>query len=249
MGFWAIVSDRCLAVIPARGGSKGLPGKNIRELLGLPLLVHSLKCAAMVPEITRTVVSTDSEEIAETAARHGGDVPFLRPAALADDTTPMMPVIAHAVAEIERLESLRYDFVLLLDPTSPCRYPEDIQQAIKMLSNDPSADGVVACSRPHFNPFWVGVTLNEDGSIAPAFPAAAATTRRQDAPDFYRINGALYLWRRSFIEGAKSAMSGRQLMCEIDESRAFSVDTAADFTLLEVVLGAGLTTLPWMGTA
>jgi CMP-N,N'-diacetyllegionaminic acid synthase len=237
-----------LAVIPARGGSKGLPGKNIRELLGLPLLVHSLSCAAMVPEITRTVVSTDSEEIAETAARYGGEVPFLRPAALADDSTPMMPVIAHAVAEIERLESLRYDYVLLLDPTSPCRFPEDVRTAIRMLSNDPSADGVIACSRPHFNPFWVGVTLSEDGFIVPALPAASATTRRQDAPDFFRINGALYLWRRSFIDGAKSAMSGRQLMYEIDEARAFSVDTASDFALLEAVLQSGLVTLPWMSS-
>src|SRR4051812_8742805 len=113
----------CLAVVPARGGSRGLPGKNVRPLAGLPLLVHSLRCAALAPDVTRTVVSTDSAEIAQVARAHGADVPFLRPAELATDEAPMMPVLAHAVAAVEAEEGRAYGSVLLLDPTSPGRTP------------------------------------------------------------------------------------------------------------------------------
>src|SRR5215218_3886475 len=93
-----------LAIIPARGGSKGLPGKNIRPLAGLPLIAHSLRLAAMCPEITRCVVSTDDPAIADVARAHGGDVPFIRPRELAGDDTPMMPVLQHALSEVERAE-------------------------------------------------------------------------------------------------------------------------------------------------
>src|SRR3954451_10687616 len=104
-----------LAVVPARGGSKGLPGKNIRPLAGLPLLEHSVKLAQLCPEIDRTIVSTDSEEIAEIARAVGAEVPFLRPAKLARDETPMLPVLRHALGELDGA----WDLVLLLDPTSP----------------------------------------------------------------------------------------------------------------------------------
>ena len=240
------MTPRCLAVVPARGGSKGLPGKNIRELLGIPLIAHSLRCASMVPQITRVVVSTDDEEIAAKARESGADVPFMRPSSLASDSTPMMPVLAHAVSAVEQLESSEYDLVLLLDPTSPCRLPEDIERAFRMLEADTEADGVIACSKPHFNPYWVGVAKCADGSITPAFPGAEGVTRRQDVPDFFRINGALYLWRRPFVDTAESVMEGRQLLLEIDEERAFSIDTESDFRQLNAVLDAGLVTFPWM---
>ena len=96
-----------LAIIPARGGSRGLPGKNIRPLVGLPLIVHSLRLAALCLEIDRCIVTTDSDEIAAVAKAYGGDVPFMRPAELARDDTPMMPVLRHALLEIERAEGRR----------------------------------------------------------------------------------------------------------------------------------------------
>ena len=115
-----------LAVIPARGGSKGLPGKNIRPIAGLPLIAHSIRCAALSPEVDRCVVSTDCEEIASVARQHGGCVPFLRPAELAQDDTPMIPVLQHALREMEQRDAQRYETILLLDPTSPGRLPVDI---------------------------------------------------------------------------------------------------------------------------
>lgn len=236
-----------LAVIPARGGSRGLPGKNTMSLAGLPLLVHSLRCASMTAMIDRTIVSTDSEEIARVALDHGGDVPSLRPAELATDETPMMPVLQHALREVEAAEGRDYASVLLLDPTSPCRLPSDLAAAEERLAADPSAVGAVAVSEPYFNPLWVGV-VERDGHLARA-PGAEHRNRRQDAPRFLRVNGAFYLWRSSFLRSAPGAWldGGPHLGIEIPETRAYSIDDAFEFAQLDVLIRAGLVTLPWLG--
>jgi N-acylneuraminate cytidylyltransferase len=239
--------DPCLAIVPARGGSKGLPGKNIRPLVGLPLIVHSLRCAERAPGIARTIVSTDSDEIAAVARAAGGDVPFMRPAELAADKTPTMPVLAHALETIERAEGRRYGSVLLLEPTSPGRLPEDIARARELLAADAGAVGVIACSQPPFNPFYVGV-VERDGYIVPAFDRIGAQTRRQDVPPFLRINGALYLWRSDFVRSNPPAWlpAGRHVALEIPEVRAFSIDDLLEFELAELMLKSGLVKLPWL---
>lgn len=236
---------RILAVVPARGGSKGLPGKNIRALHGLPLLGHSLRCATLTEVITRTIVSTDDEQIASVARKLGGDVPFLRPSALAQDDTPMMPVLQHALRSVEDAEGTRYDALLLLDPTSPGRYPADIANAAALLADSPEADGVIACSKPTFNPFWVGVVDRGDGYARRAFDTATTYARRQDVPPFYRINGALYLWRRGFVESG-AWPEGNHRILEIPEARAFSIDDEYEFRLAEALLTSGLVRLPWL---
>ena len=152
-----------LAVIPARGGSRGLPNKNIAILAGLPLIAHSIRLSKLCTEITSCIVSTDSNEIAAVARDYGAEVPFLRPAVLAQDDTPMWPVIRHALVEMEKRERLQYGSVLLLSPTSPGRLPEDVSRAIHLLEEDTSAVGVVAASRPSFNPRWVCIDLAADG--------------------------------------------------------------------------------------
>ncbi|OJY29719.1 MAG: acylneuraminate cytidylyltransferase [Myxococcales bacterium 68-20] len=239
-----------LAVIPARGGSKGLPRKNVRPLCGLPLLVHSLRCATMTKIIDRVIVSTDDAEIADVARAHGADVPFMRPSALARDDTPMVPVLKHALEWIEDEEARRYESVLLLDPTSPARLPDDITRAAEMLAASETADGVVACSRPSFNPFWVGVT-NADGMVRRTFEPEKTYARRQDVPKFFRVNGALYLWRRDYLLGADASWlsSGKHLMLEIPEERAFSIDDERELRLLELQVEHGFLRLPWLGEA
>ncbi len=235
-----------LAIIPARGGSKGLPGKNVRLLAGLPLIAHSLRLARMCPEIDRCIVSTDDERIAATAREHGGDVPFVRPAALAQDDTPMMPVLQHALLEVERLEGRRYSSVLLLDPTSPGRLPDDVSRALAILEGDEACEGVVGCSRPTFNPFWVGL-VEREGYVVPAFEGGSRYARRQDVPPFLRINGALYLWQRHIVAEATALWIERpHRALEIPEARAFSIDDAYEFQVAELLVGAGLVHLPWL---
>ena len=135
---------------------------------------------------------------------------------------------------------------MLLDPTSPGRIPEDVASAITMLVADPSADGVIACSRPTFNPFWVGV-VSRDGYTQRAFDTGARYARRQDVPTFYRINGSLYLWRRGFVQGG-TWPEGNHRMLEIPEVRAFSIDDEYEFRLAELVTSSGLVSLPWLAS-
>jgi N-acylneuraminate cytidylyltransferase len=233
-----------LAVIPARGGSKGLPGKNIRSFAGRPLIAHSIALAARSPEITRCVVSTDSDEIAMVAKAHSGDVPFMRPAELATDDAPMMPVLRHALGAVEASEDAEYDYVILLDPTSPFRTCADVRQALELLASRDDLDGVVACSKPTFNPFWVGVVEGDRGLLRPAFDTTAKYVRRQDVPRFLRVNGALYVWRRAFIRSAPEAwMEGRHAPLVIDELRATSIDTLEEFLIAELLVTNGLVRL------
>jgi N-acylneuraminate cytidylyltransferase len=233
-------------VVPARGGSKGLPGKNIRPLAGVPLLVHSLRAAALTPAVTRCIVSTDSEEIAEVARRHGGDVPFLRPAELATDTTPTAPVLAHALAAAEDEEGQAYDALLLLEPTSPCRTPDRLGAAVERLLADDDADGLVSVSEPTFNPIAVGVRTGADGTLGRYFPEAAGTTRRQDAPPYLRINGAFYVWKCGFIRRLRRSWldEGVHRGFEIPEKEAFSIDDEYEFALIQALVDAGFLRLP-----
>ena len=240
-------ASEVLAIIPARGGSKGLPGKNIRTFAGLPLIAHSILFARMCPELGRIVVSTDSEEIAAVAGEYNARPPFIRPSELARDDTPMMPVLQHALAKVEDIEGTIFRYVVLLDPTSPGREPADVTEALARLKDSPSADGVLSVSRPDFNPLWNCVT-EQDGWMTDAFPAARSFARRQDAPVVYRINGALYIWRADFIRRTTASWrdAGKHLMYEIPESRAMSIDTLDEFRRCEALVQAGLIRFPWL---
>ncbi|GGN04219.1 hypothetical protein GCM10009721_34490 [Terrabacter tumescens] len=241
---------RVLAVIPARGGSKGLPGKNIRPMWGLPLIAHSVRAAALTPEVTRCVVTTDSAEIADVVRTHGGEAPFLRPAELAADDTPMAPVVRHALEWVEREEGVAYDAVLLLDPTSPARVPSQLARAVRRLTTNPDLDGVISVSEPTFNPVWVGVRpdAGRGGALSRFFDSGTGVTRRQDVDRFLRINGNFYLWRSDFVRRLQASWfdEGTHEGLEIPEAQAFSIDDEYEFRLIEALIGAGLITLPWL---
>jgi len=236
-----------LAIIPGRGGSKGLPGKNIRPLAGLPLIAHSIRLAKMCPEIARTIVTTDSEEIAAVAREYGADVPFLRPAVLAQDETPMWPVLQHALNAVEMAQEKRYGGVLLLDPTSPGRLPADVAQAVAALEKDANAIGVIGVSTPNFNPRWLCVEAAADGYMRQSFAGAKVYTRRQDVPPTYRINGCLYLWRRDHVANSKEMRlyDLPHRMVVIPEERAVNIDTLHDFRIAEMLVREKLIRFPW----
>lgn len=238
--------ERVLAVVPARGGSQGLPGKNIRPFAGLPLIEHSLRLAKLCPEIDRCVVSTDSEEIAEVARRCGGDAPFLRPAELAKSNTPMWPVLQHALAAVEREEGRSYGYLLLLDPTSPTRLPEDVRKAAALLGARPVADGILSVSKPHYSPIWHTV-VEKNGLMSDFIEDSSRYARRQDVPEVFIINGLLYLWRAAFVRTHDSWRNvGRHLMLEVPESRAVSIDDLEQFERAELLVRGGAIALPWV---
>lgn len=236
-----------LGIIPARGGSKGLPGKNVKPLAGLPLIAHSVRFAALTPLLDRCIVSTDDATIAEVATAYGGEVPFRRPAHLAADDTPMIPVLRHGLQAMEAACGHAFAAVVLLDPTSPGRLPEDLASAMAMLAADPVAQGVIAVSPPAFNPRWTCVE-EQGGFMAMAFPSQHPYTRRQDVPPVYRINATLYVWRRDFLlsPAADHWQAAPHRLLIIPDERAFHIDTPADFRLADLMLTHGLVSLPWL---
>lgn len=206
--------------------------------------------AKMCREISRCIVSTDSPEIAEVARQHGAEVPFLRPAALAQDDSPIWPTLQHALASLEQTEGARYDYLLLLDPTSPAREPADVTEALRRLEQTSEADGVIGVSQPEFSPIWHCV-IERDGWMANWHSDGARYVRRQDVPRVYRINGSLYVWRSAFVHRASDVTwrtCGRHMLHEIPESRAMSIDTEEQFTRAELLVTGGLIRLPWLST-
>ena len=241
------VNRTALTVIPARGGSVGLPGKNLRPFVEVPLIVHSILYARLCQEITRIIVSTDSADIAAMARQYGADVPFMRPSDLAQGSTPMWPVLRHALITVEEQEESSYDFLILLDPTSPAREPADITEALRRLEHTPEADGIVSVSRPAFNPIWHCV-VERDEWMQDLFEGGATYSRRQDVPSVYRINGVLYVWRTAFVrrEERDWRRYGKHLLYEIPEVRAISIDDVQQFEQAEFLVRTGQIKLPWM---
>ncbi|MBE3117643.1 MAG: acylneuraminate cytidylyltransferase family protein [Candidatus Atribacteria bacterium] len=239
-------TEKILAVIPARSGSKGLPGKNIRLLAGLPLIAHSIEFARLCPAITRTIVSTDSEEIATVARHYGAEVPFMRPRELAQDDTPMWPVLRHALQTVEQMENRAYDFLILLDPTSPGRIPSDVTDALAKLRATPAAAGIIAVSQPEFNPVWHCV-VERDGWMTDLIQDAQQFNRRQDVPAVYRINGSLYIWRTDFVRHeAQGWRQAHHVIYEMPEARAIHIDDATEFEKTDLLIRQGWFHLPWL---
>ncbi len=223
-----------LAVVPARGGSKGIPNKVLALLCGRPLLAYTADAVRQSRRVARAVVSTENPAIAEEARRLGLDVPFMRPEALAADDTPMLPVLQHALAEVRR-EGFAPDAVVLLQPTSPLRRAEHIDAAIDLLERS-SADSVVSVTEvPHqFNPVSV---LSLDGDrLRPFLERDAPATRRQDKPRVFARNGPAVLVSRARTIDAGSLYGDdcRPLMMRPEES--LDIDSTWDLTVAEYAL-------------
>ena len=180
-----------LAVIPARGGSKRLPGKNLMEIAGKPLIAWTIEAALASGMFDRVMVNTDSEQIAEIARQHNAEVPFLRPAKLASDKTTTLAVLEHNVNELKKKASFPYTHLTLLQPTSPLRTAEDIIGAIEFLEAT-EGDAVISICKTEHSPLWSN-TLPLDNSLDGFIPEKIQKTPSQDLPSYYRLNGAIYI--------------------------------------------------------
>jgi len=222
-----------LGVIPARGGSKGIPHKNLRSVAGRPLLAYTADAALASSRLTRVIVSTDDAEIAAAARGLGLDVPFMRPGELASDAALMLPVLQHAVHEM-RARDFSADAVVLLQPTSPLRRAEHVDRAVGLLEAS-GADSVVSVVEvPHqFNPVSV---MRLDGDRLTPFLDGPPVLRRQDKPRLYARNGPAVLAVRVATLDGGSLYGGdcRALMMSSEES--IDLDSPADFDLLEYLL-------------
>lgn len=220
-----------IATICARGGSTGVPGKNIRPLLGKPLIVHTIEQALACPAIDRTFVSTDSEAIANVARDAGATVPFLRPAELATDQAPKLPVIQHLVEQVERLGQ-RIERIVDLDPTSPLRDLADIAACIDLL--DEHADVVITAYESEKNPYFNMVERRADGAIRLVKPPATPIAGRQAAPRVYAMNASIYVWRRRSL--ALGLWDGEVRLHVMPRERSVDIDSEVDFKLVELLM-------------
>ena len=225
---------RTLAVVPARGGSKGVPGKNVRPLGGRPLVVHTIASALACPLLTDVVVSTDDEAIRELAIAHGAEAPFLRPTELATDTALAIPTVQHAVGEMEALRAEPYDYVVMLQPTAPLRSAADITESLgALMASD--ADGVISVV-PVGN--WHPMKMKRfvDGLLVDYERPPVENPPRQLLPPVYIVNGAIYACRRDVLMLRGTFRGERCLGYVMPVERSVNIDTEADFHVAEYYL-------------
>lgn len=225
---------KALAFIFARGGSKGIPRKNIRLLQGMPLIAHSIRSALDCPSLGQVFVSTDDEEIADVARSFGAETPFRRPAELASDTASEWLAWRHAIKWVRENRG-NFDVFVSLPATSPFRSVEDVEACIEVLRTEPETDVVVTVKAAERSPYFNMVTLDDEGAARLVIPSRGEITRRQDAPTVYDMTTVAYAVRSDFVMNHDSLFSGRVRVVEIPPERALDIDTPFDFAIAEFI--------------
>ncbi len=224
-----IEGNKILAIIPARSGSKGVPGKNLRLVHDKPLVAYSIEEAKKSEYIDKLVISSDDKEIIRVAKEFGAEAPFVRPSEIAQDSSPVVETIEHALANLRE-----YDYFLLLQPTSPLRLVSDIDECIqKTISNN--AKACISVTKPDDNPYWM-FKIDSDSFIQPIIESNFIESRRQDLPTVYIPNGALYFAECDWFLEKKCFVSDETIAFIMPEERSIDIDTENDFKIFEDAL-------------
>lgn len=225
-----------LGTICCRGGSKGIPGKNIKLINGKPLIAYSIETAATSTLISNTIISTDSEAIATIAKRLGANVPFIRPSALATDTASKWPVFIHAVESYEKMYGIEVDYLVDMDVTVPLKTVTDIDGAIQMALLNIDADVVITGYEPERNPYFNMMEIKSDGFAEIVKKAQSPIVRRQDAPMVYSLTPAAYVIKKSALYAYEHWSNAKCKIYPIPRQRAIDIDTEMDFKLVEFLM-------------
>ena len=220
-----------LCTICARGGSKGVPNKNLRAVGGKPLVAHSITHASKWERDCDVVVSTDSPDIADVGREYGAEVPFTRPAELATDDAPKLPVIQHATTAMEEGWGGRYDYVVDLGVASPLRSVEDIEACFRVALG-PDVHNAYTVTEADRNPYFNMVELDDDGYAHLSKRLGDDVERRQDAPTVYAMNASVYVYEREFLESATSVHSDRTKVSVMPPERSVDVDSPLDLDIV-----------------
>ena len=223
-----------IAIINARGGSKSIPRKNIAPLAGKPLIAWTIEAAAQCKSLSRVIVSTDDEEIARISKEYGAEVPFLRPMDLAQDDSPHIPVLIHACHNAERIYNERYDYVMLLQPTSPLRSSDDIDAAIN-LAITKNADSVISIVKAESHPYLVKL-INSEGYLEDFADKPEGYLRRQDLPPVFTVNGAIYLVRTDILIKEQTFYTNRTCAYVMEQERSIDIDSPWELYVAELIL-------------
>jgi CMP-N-acetylneuraminic acid synthetase len=232
-----IDNRKVYALIPARGGSKGIPYKSIALLNNRPLLSYAIHNALKSSYIDRIIVSTDDEKIAAVAKQYDAEVPFMRPACLAQDDSSAYDYIIHALEFFRDEELYLPDVIVILQPTSPFLLPEDIDNALKLFV-DRSANALTSLYKPDISPYWFK-KVNENNIVKDLMPQPASYIRRQDNEGIFLLNGAIYIYNVSaFLENC-SKINNERLAYIMPSSRSIDIDTEEDLQFAEFLLKKG----------
>lgn len=224
-----IKGKKILAVIPARGGSKGVPKKNIKLMAGEPLIAWTIKVTQKSKYIDRVILSSEDDEIIRIAQEFRCDVPFKRPQSLAQDDTHGIEPILHAIEHCPG-----YDYVMMLQPTSPLRLIEDIDGCIEKFVKEQAKSCVSVCE-PTKSPYWM-FTLENDERLHAILPEHSLIPRRQDLPSIYALNGAVYIAEINWLLENKNFISKETIGYVMPVSRSYDIDTLEDFAICELFL-------------
>ena len=227
--------NKYTAFIFARGGSKGLPDKNILEIGGVPLIAWSIKHAKSCSSIERVIVSTDSEKIKAIALEYGADVPFMRPAELATDTASELDAWRHAIKELERIDGRYPEIIISLPATSPLRISSDIDRALERYSEG-DVDVVIGVTDAHRNPYFNMVKFDSQNHVEILNNPNGDIKRRQDAPRVFDITTVVYIANSEFVAKCSSLFTGRVGAVHIPQERSIDIDNLHDFKIAQYLM-------------
>ena len=224
-----------IALICARGGSKGLPGKNIKPLNGIPLIGWSINIAKQIDRISRVIVSTDSEEIAKIALEYGAEVPFMRPQELALDNSPEWLVWRHAIDYLKECENEKIFSLVVLPVTAPLRSIEDVNNCIDEFEKG-NADSVITVSEANRNPYFNMIVNDSKGYSSLVIQPDKGIVRRQEAPKVFDMTTVAYVVNANFIKNYNGIFEGKVKSVTIPRKRAIDIDNLMDFKIAECLL-------------
>ena len=224
-----------IVLICARGGSKGLPRKNIKPLNGIPLIGWSINIAKKIDRVSHIIVSTDSEEIAKVALEYGAEVPFMRPKELAQDDSPEWLVWKHAIKHVESYGNEDIDAIIVLPVTAPLRSVKDVNSCIDLFEES-EVDSVITVSEASRSPYFNMIVNNDSGYASLVIPPKDQITRRQDSPEVYDMTTVSYVVDVNFIKNNNGIFEGRVRSVIIPRKRAIDIDNLMDFQIAECLL-------------
>lgn len=228
----ASLKPSVLCTICARGGSKGVPGKNVRMLAGKPLIAHTIEQARKSGLFEYVVISTDSDQIMEVAGKNGGDVFFKRPPEMASDTVSKLPARRHALLASEDHFAIRFDYMVDLDATSPLRLPEDITKAFQQFLENEN-DNLITAMPARRSPYFNMVELTKKGRVVLSKPPEQEIACRQDSPDCFDMNASIYIWKRDVLLIQDELFLEKTGLYVMPEERSIDIDSELDFQYVE----------------
>ncbi len=223
-----------IAIIPARGGSKGIPRKNIKLLGGKPLITYTIEAALQAKSVNRVFVSTEDLEIAEIAKKYGAEIAFMRPKKLATDASSATDVYIYTINQLEKILNKKIESFIALLPTSPLRTGSDIDRAVKIFV-EKKADSVISVNEAPHPPSWF-LKLNENGVLTPFFNKTMTMKNRQEEPKAFIPNGAIYVLRTSLIKNKRNYYTNKTYAYNLPSERSIDIDNPIDFAIAEMLI-------------